>query len=60
LFYNKNILGYSGNVFIPEEFCLLGYNAVQSGESQPRRNILPPSSGLEIQPSKKPALLAAC
>jgi hypothetical protein len=38
-------------------FCLLGYNAVQSIESQPtfRRNMSPPSSGSEKEPSKKPA-----
>jgi hypothetical protein len=40
-----------------EEFCLLGYNAVQSGESQLMlwRKILPPSSGSKSKLSKKPA-----
>jgi hypothetical protein len=38
-----------------EEFCLLGYNGVQSVESHPtfRRNIPPPSSGSKNKPSKK-------
>jgi hypothetical protein len=37
-------------------YCLLGYNAVQSVESQPtfRSNISPPSSG-SIKPSRIPA-----
>jgi hypothetical protein len=40
-----------------EEYCLLGYNAVQSVESHPtfRRNISPPSSGSKNKLSKKPA-----
>jgi hypothetical protein len=39
-----------------DEYYLLGYNAVQSVESQPtfRRNLLPPSSGSKNKPSKKP------
>jgi hypothetical protein len=40
-----------------EEFCLLGYNAVQSVESQPtfRTNMSPPCSGSKNTPRKKPA-----
>jgi hypothetical protein len=39
-----------------EGFHLLGYNAVQSVESQStfRRNVSPPSSGLKSKPNKKP------
>jgi hypothetical protein len=39
-----------------EEYCLLGYNAVQSVESQQtfRRNVSPPSSGSKDKASKKP------
>jgi hypothetical protein len=41
-----------------EEFCLLGYNAVYSGENKPtfRRETSPPSSGSNSKPSKKPEL----
>jgi hypothetical protein len=40
-----------------EEYCLLGYNAMQSTESQPtfRRNISPLSLGSKNKPSKIPA-----
>jgi hypothetical protein len=40
-----------------KEFHLLGYNMMQSVESQQkiRRNISPPSSGSKNKPSKKPA-----
>jgi hypothetical protein len=40
-----------------EEFCLLGYDAVSSVESQStfRRNMSPPSSGSKNKLSKKPA-----
>jgi hypothetical protein len=40
-----------------EDFCLLGYNAVYSVESQPmfRRNMLSPSSHLKVNQSKRPA-----
>jgi hypothetical protein len=40
-----------------EESYLLGYNSVQSTESQPtfQRNMLPPSSGSKNEQSKKPA-----
>jgi hypothetical protein len=39
-----------------EEFYLLGYNAVQSAESQQMfwRNRSPPSLGSKKKPSKKP------
>jgi hypothetical protein len=39
-----------------EKFCLLGYNAVKSVDSQPifRRNISPPFSGSKNKPSKNP------
>jgi hypothetical protein len=50
----SGILGsYSGGY---EEYCLLGYTAVYSAESQPtfRRNMSPTSSGSN-KPSKKPA-----
>jgi hypothetical protein len=50
-----------------EESCLLGYNAMYCVERQPtfRLKILPPSSGSEKKPNKKPvwkhvALLTAC
>jgi hypothetical protein len=38
-----------------EEFCLPGYNAMQSVESEPkfRRNMSPPSSWSKNKPSKK-------
>jgi hypothetical protein len=44
------------DMLIHKEFCLLGYNALKSVESQPtfRRNISPPSSGPKNMPSKKP------
>jgi hypothetical protein len=40
-----------------EEFCLLGYNAVQSIESELRfwrNNMSLSTSGLKIKPGKKP------
>jgi hypothetical protein len=44
-----------------EEFCLLGYNALQSGESQTTflRNISPPYSRSKNRPSKKRELKEA-
>jgi hypothetical protein len=44
------------NIICLEEFCHLGYNAVQSVESQLtfRRNMSLPSSGSKNNPSKKP------
>jgi hypothetical protein len=43
------------NIRAIEEFCLLGYNAMQSSESQliSWRNVLPPSWGSKSKPSKK-------
>jgi hypothetical protein len=40
------------NKYIIEELCLLGYNALQSGKSQPtfRRNMSPSYSGLKSKP----------
>jgi hypothetical protein len=45
------------SLFTIEEFYLLGYNAVQSAESQPTflSNKSPPSSELKSKPSRKPA-----
>jgi hypothetical protein len=45
-----------------EEFYLLGYNAVQSGESQQRfrRNITPPSSGLKSKTKTRMKLPGPC
>jgi hypothetical protein len=52
---NCRILGSHSGGF--EGFCLLGYNAVYSVESQSmfRRNISPPSSGSKSKAIKKPA-----
>jgi hypothetical protein len=46
---------WSSHSGVYEEYYLLGYNAVQSVESQPtfRRNISPPSSGSTNRPSMK-------
>jgi hypothetical protein len=40
-----------------EEYRLLGWDVMQFGRSPPmfHRNVLPPSSGVESKPSKKPA-----
>jgi hypothetical protein len=48
------ISGTENNIFCEEYY--LGYNAVQSVESQPMfwRIISPPSSGSKNKPSKKP------
>jgi hypothetical protein len=50
------------NMFRVEEFHLLGYNAAKSAGSHPtfRRNISPPSSGLNSKPGKPCLLLALC
>jgi hypothetical protein len=44
-------------IVLYEEYSLLGYNEVQSSESQPvfQMNMLLPSSGLKSKPTKKPA-----
>jgi hypothetical protein len=51
----EKVFNKEKNLF--EEFCLLGYNAVYSVESQPtfQRNISPPFSRSKNKPSKKPA-----
>jgi hypothetical protein len=44
-------------IVLYEKYSILGYNEVQSSESQPvfPKNMLLPSSGLKSKPTKKPA-----
>jgi hypothetical protein len=59
IFYTNNLIhvGLSSHSSGYEEFYLLGYNAMQSNESQKTfwRNMSPPSSRSRNKPCKKPA-----